>query len=126
MMKRLMATAAAAFLVGVTGASAEMILQETANDEWVWVDTETQTEHRVIQTADGLRPADCPAGAFFIGKDPVSGTKKVVQSCDTDEFYGLSAPASGSTMASGDPYPAGTYLLTERDDEWNVLTDQDL
>ena len=127
-MKRLLISIAALALSAGTVHAERILKEDPVTDRWVWVDTDTQAEYPVLRGTNLERPTDCPDGAYFIGKDPVSGTKQVVQSCNTDELYGLSAPGAQTGSVSGEPYPEGTYLLLPNTltDGWNVRIDQDL
>jgi hypothetical protein len=121
-MKRIL-TSVAVLALMTGAASAERILKhDNINDTFTWVDTDKQMEHPVVMGENGQRPTDCPEGAYFIGQDPKTGSKRVVMNCDNaGELYGLVNPADDQMMESGDPYPDGTFLLTQ--ELWRNLGD---
>ena len=55
----------------------------------------------------GAKPADCPAGSFYT----TDASQQMVMKCDDDAQFNLEAPASGTMMSNGQPYPEGTMLM---------------
>lgn len=68
----------------------------------------TNAEGVELLVGTGAKPAECPAGSFYT----TDSSQQMVMACDNDAQYSLSAPESGAMMASGQPYPEGSMLMT--------------
>ena len=89
---------ATALMMGVSLASADMILRQDASGNKVVVNTETETEARLYGIGgDGARPADCETGGFYMMMD---NDREVYASCD-DEKMMFSAPMMDSSAMAG-------------------------
>lgn len=103
--------ATAALVLGATGAHAAMLLHEDpTTGEKVVINTETESEARVLMSSDGQPPADCPEGTFFLFEDPQTG-EQIVSECAGGRRF-LAGQIEEGTLPAGD-IPEGAFLLTE-------------
>jgi hypothetical protein len=101
-------TAATAILaLGLSGANAAMLLNEDANGEKVVINTETQSETRVLAAEEGRAPATCPEGSHYFIED-ASGAIVVVE-CVTETRYRAVEPGAATVRVEN--VPAGAFVL---------------
>ena len=107
-MKRvLLAAVAVGALALASSASAQdekMYLSTAAGKQMVMGGSNTDGTELLVGT--GAKPADCPAGSFYT----TDASQQMVMKCDDDAQFNLEAPASGTMMSNGQPYPEGTML----------------
>ena len=108
-MKRvLLAAVAVGALALASSASAQdekMYLSTTDGKQMVMGGSNTDGTELLVGT--GAKPADCPAGSFYT----TDASQQMVMKCDDDAQFNLEAPASGTMMSNGQPYPEGTMLM---------------
>ena len=103
----------AAFAVGALALASSGFAQ----DEKMWVST-SGGKHTVmggtfgpegseLLVGTGAKPADCPAGHFYM----TDASQQMVMKCDDDAQFSLTAPESGAMMANGEPYPEGSMIM---------------
>ena len=86
-----------------------MWANQNESGEWQVFGPDNTTGANVIATTDGLKPADCSAGAFY------QGPNETVISCDANVHFGMVQPETGSMMPSGEPWPQGAMMLEYRE-----------
>lgn len=102
--------ATAALALGVSGANAALLLHQNEQGQKVVINTDTESEAQVLESADGQPPADCPEGTFFIVTDANDQTQ-IVNECVTGAQYFIGEADDGTFAAQG--YPEGAFLLSQ-------------
>ena len=104
-------TSAAALMMGVSLANADMILREDASGNKIVVNTETEQEARIYGTGgDSARPVDCEAGGFYTMMD---NDREVYASCDDEKMRfsaRVDAATDGAEAASSTTAPGSTSM----------------
>lgn len=105
---RIAVAALAAFAaIGASGASAAWYITGTGEDRMV-VNTEDNSQSRLLRGSNGAAPGDCPAGSFYELDD------QSIRSCDdASARYSTSAPGSDEMMTDGQPFPQGSMMLRD-------------
>jgi hypothetical protein len=105
-MKKLLILTAASACLFAAPASADYFIRDDATGQRFVVDTTTNAETVLLLEENGAAPSNCPAGSFWQNAD---GT---IFACDDpDSTFILSAPAAGTMMPSGDPWPENAMLM---------------
>jgi hypothetical protein len=128
--KFLLATAAIALIgtapqAGAQTSHPEIYMQQDDQGSWRMFGPEWPEGQEVL-FSEGQRPADCPAGAYFIEKDMQTDQYSQVRGCDTETAFDVSPMPSDMMTASGEPFGTpstanpgqyeDTYLVTPRAD----------
>ena len=105
----LLAAVAAGAIAVASGASAQdesWHLRTVDGKQMIHGGTDAAGTELLVGT--GAKPTDCPAGSFYT----TDASQQMVMKCDDDAKFTLSDPESGATMTDGQPYPAGSKILT--------------
>ena len=101
-----LATASVALAFAIASADAAFLLGNDASGNKKVVNIETQEEHDVLEGLPGQPMPRCPAGTFYLIRDPAA-QRPVITVCTTGRSYELGR--EGGMPAGG--YPQDTFFL---------------
>jgi len=93
---------------GVLAQNAEMYVTKGTGDTWTFHSGTAGAEGTEVLSAEsGTKPADCPAGSYWLN------SAQMLVGCEDDKEFGFGEITEGQKTTSGEDFPENSYLVQE-------------